>query len=169
MHNESSIDRKYREYLFRYYFDNPVLRQTGLKTVWESPCPFCSHRRPTESKRKKKTGSLLWNAKSYSWIYGCHWYDCHHNGVSFPNLIKELNEELYRRYQLERYYAGKTGWQTNCPNPVDPLIPLPSNPQGKTSRSKNSRSTGSTGSNRPPGARQQPPRQDRKDQPQQGN
>ena len=168
MYNESSIDRKYREDLFRYYFDNPVLKQSTSKTIWESPCPFCSHRRPTESKRRKKTGHLCWNPKSFSWIYGCHWDDCHHNGVSFPNLIKELNEDLYRRYQLERYHAGKTGYQTNCPNPAEVLVPLPSNPKGQIPKSKKSRPSGRTGSNRAPGSRQQQPGQQPKDQPQQG-
>lgn len=166
MHTESNIDRKYRELLFRYYFFNPVLKQSSSKVIWESPCPFCSHRRPQGRKQNKKTGCLYWNEGWNSWTYSCQWNDCQYKnrGISFPYLIKALNEELFREYQLERYHAGTTGWQTNCPNPRDSVIPLPSKHHGKQTKSKNSRSQGK-GSPRSNGNRRNPNAQGSHDNP----
>ena len=164
--------KKYREQLFEYYFSKPILKGAGRSGKWVSPCPFCSLGRKTESKRNEKVCALIWVDDWNTWTFTCRRMACPHPKLSFPRLIEALNPQMYKKYQQERYHAGTTGWQTNCPNPSDPIVPLPRHSQGQTPRSKNTRSTGSarsTGSNRPPGARRQPPGQQPKDQPQQGN
>ena len=172
MNKESSIDRKYREKVFNYYLVQPILQGTRATPKWVAPCPFCSGLRNTESKRNEKVCALIWVNNWNTWVFTCRRTACRYGNLSFPRFIQALNPELYLEYQRERYHSGSTGYQTNCPNPCDPMVPLPRHPQGKPSRSKNTRSTGSarsTGSNRPPGARRQPPGQQPKDQPQQGN
>jgi hypothetical protein len=142
MDTESNIDKKYREQLFRYYFRNPILKESGKSVKWASPCPFCSPARKTESRRNEKVSALIWVDAWNTWTFTCRRDACPHRKLSFPRLIEELNPQLYKKYQQERYHAGTTGWQTNCPNPRDSVIPLPSKHQEKQAKSKNSRSQG---------------------------
>ena len=155
MDTESSIDKKYREQLFEYYFSKPILKGAGRSVKWVSPCPFCSLGRKTESKRNEKVCALIWVDDWSTWTFTCRRMACPHPKLSFPRLIEALNPQMYKKYQLERYYSGTTGWQTNCPNPRDSVIPLPSRHQGKQTKSMNSRSQG-TGSPRSNGNRRKP-------------
>ena len=118
MNRESSIDRKYREFILQKYFNNPVLKGTSQCPKWVSPCPFCSSARKSESKRNEKVAALLWNETQRSWVFSCRRKACLHRTLSFPNLIEHLNAQLFLEYQQERFHAGATGFKTNCPHPA---------------------------------------------------
>ena len=117
MNLESTIDKKYREFILQKYFSNPVLKGTSQYPKWVSPCPFCSSARKCESKRNEKVAALLWNETQRSWVFTCRRKACLHRTLSFPNLIEHLNAQLFLEYQQERFHAGSTGVQTNCPHP----------------------------------------------------
>ena len=118
MNRESTIDRKYREFILQKYFNNPVLKGTSQCPKWASPCPFCSSARKSEFKRNEKVAALLWNETQRSWVFTCRRKACLHRTLSFPKLIERLNAQLFLEYQQERFHAGSTGFQTNCPNPA---------------------------------------------------
>ena len=118
MNTESSIDKEYREFILQKYFNNPVLKGTSQCPKWVSPCPFCSSARKSESKRNEKVAALLWNETQRSWVFSCRRKTCLHRTLSFPKLIERLNTQLFLEYQQERFHAGSTGFQTNCPNPA---------------------------------------------------
>jgi hypothetical protein len=42
---------------------------------------------------------------------------CAYRKLSFANLIKALNPDLYKEYQRERFHAGRTGKGTNVKGP----------------------------------------------------
>ena len=115
---ESTIDRKYRERLQLRFFKDPVLKGTSQCPKWASPCPFCSSARKSESKRNEKVAALLWNETQKSWVFTCRRKACTHRTLSFPKLLESLNAQLFLEYQQERFHAGSTGFQTNCPNPA---------------------------------------------------
>ena len=116
MATESNIDQKYREIVFQKYFNNPVLKGSPQKPKWVSPCPFCSAGRKSDSKRNEKVSALLWNERQRSWVFSCRRTACPHPTLSFPKLIERLDGDLFLRYQQERFHAGSTGFQTNCPD-----------------------------------------------------
>ena len=118
MNLESSIDKNYREFILQRYFSNPVLKGTPQCPKWVSPCPFCSSARKSESKRNDKVAALLWNETQRSWVFSCRRKACLHRTLSFPKLIEHLNAQLFLEYQQERFHAGSTGFQTNCPHPA---------------------------------------------------
>ena len=118
MNTESTIDKNYREFILQKYFNNPVLKGTSQCPKWVSPCPFCSSARKSESKRNEKVAALLWNETQRSWVFTCRRKACSHRTLSFPKLIEHLNAQLFLEYQQERFHAGSTGFQTNCPNPA---------------------------------------------------
>ena len=118
MNTESTIDKKYREFILQKYFNNPVLKGTSECPKWVSPCPFCSSARKSESKRIEKVAALLWNETRRSWVFTCRRKACTHRTLSFPKLIERLDAQLFLEYQQERFHAGSTGFQTNCPNPA---------------------------------------------------
>ena len=118
MNRESSIDRKCREFILQKYFNHPVLKGTSQCPKWISPCPFCSSARKSESKRNEKVAALLWNETQRSWIFTCRRKACLHRTSSFPKLLEHLNAQLFLEYQQERFHAGSTGLQTNCPHPA---------------------------------------------------
>ena len=118
MNIESIIDKKYREFIFHKYFSNPVLKGTSQYPKWVSPCPFCSSARKSESKRNEKVAALLWNETQRSWVFTCRRKACLHRTLSFPKLIEHLNAQLFLEYQQDRFHAGSTGFQTNCPHPA---------------------------------------------------
>ena len=118
MNIESTIDKKYREFILQKYFSNPVLKGTSQCPKWVSPCPFCSSARKSESKRNEKVAALLWNETQRSWVFTCRRKSCLHRTLSFPKLIEHLNAQLFLEYQQERFHAGSTGFQTNCPHPA---------------------------------------------------
>lgn len=150
MQTESIIDQQYREQLFRFYFRQTVLKGAGKSVKRVAPCPFCSPLRKTEAKRNEKVCALIWVDAWNSWTFTCRRTACPNPKLSFPRLIEALNPKMFGQYQNDRYHAGTTGYQTNCPNPRDSVIPLPSKNQGKQTKSKNSRSqsTGFPRSNR---------------------
>ena len=118
MNRESTIDKKYREKILERFFSNPVLKGTSNQPKWVSPCPFCSSGRKSESKRNEKVAALLWNETQKSWVFTCRRKACLHRTLSFPKLIERLDAQLFLEYQQERFHAGSTGFQTNCPNPA---------------------------------------------------
>ena len=118
MNTESTIDKKYREFILQRYFNNPVLKGTSSQPKWVSPCPFCSSARKSESKRNEKVAALLWNETQRSWVFTCRRKTCLHRTLSFPNLIECLNAQVFLEYQQERFHDGSTGFQTNCPHPA---------------------------------------------------
>ena len=118
MNIESTIDKKYQELILQKYFNNPVLKGTSNQPKWVSPCPFCSSARKSESKRNEKVAALLWNETQRSWVFSCRRKACTHRTLSFPKLIERLIAELFLEYQQERFHAGSTGFQTNCPHPA---------------------------------------------------
>ena len=118
MNIESSIDKKYRERLQLRFFKDPVLKGTLQCPKWVSPCPFCSSARKSESKRNEKVAALLWNETQRSWVFTCRRKACPHRTLSFPKLIEHLDAQVFREYQQERFHAGSTGFQTNCPHPA---------------------------------------------------
>ena len=97
---------------------NPVLKSTYHRPKWLSPCPFCSSSRKSESKRNEKVAALLWNEAQRSWVFTCRRKACLHRTLSFPKLIERLDAQVFLEYQQERFHAGSTGFQTNCPNPA---------------------------------------------------
>ena len=115
---ESTIDKEYLELILQKYFNHPVLKGTLQCPKWVSPCPFCSSARKSESKRNEKVAALLWNETQKSWVFTCRRKDCTHRTLSFPKLIEHLNAQLFLDYQQERFHAGSTGFQTNCPHPA---------------------------------------------------
>ena len=118
MNTESTIDKKYREFILQKYFNNPVLKGTSQCPKWVSPCPFCSSARKSESKRNEKVAALLWNETQRSWVFTCRRKACLQRTLSFPKLIERLDAQLFLEYQQERFHAGSTGFQTNCPHPA---------------------------------------------------
>ena len=48
-------------------------------------------------------------------MFTCRRKACLHRALSFPKLIEHLNAQLFLEYQQERFHAGSTGFQTNCP------------------------------------------------------
>ena len=118
MNRESTIDRKYRERLQLRFFKDPVLKGTPQCPKWVSPCPFCSSARKSESKRNEKVAALLWNETQRSWVFTCRRKACTHRTLSFAKLIERLDAQLFLEYQQDRFHAGSTGFQTNCPHPA---------------------------------------------------
>ena len=118
MNRESIIDKKYREKILERFFSNPVLKGTSNQPKWVSPCPFCSSGRKSESKRNEKVAALLWNETQKSWVFTCRRKACLQRTLSFPKLMERLDAQLFLEYQQERFHAGSTGFQTNCPHPA---------------------------------------------------
>ena len=117
---ESTIDGRYRELLFQYYLRDVTLGSMYRgRMKWIFRCPFCSPFARTEGRKKHKKGSLLWMPEQHSWFFSCAKKgsaECMNN-MTFPNLIRALNPDLYLRYQLEREQSGTTGKGHNCSAP----------------------------------------------------
>ena len=148
MNPESTIDKKYRELILQKYFNNPVLKGTSHCPKWVSPCPLCSSARKSESKRNEKVAALLWNETQRSWVFTCRRKACLHRTLSFPKLIERLDAQLFLVYQQERFHAGSTGFQTNCPHPaaitaLKSSRPFPGGSGGCSSSHGNSKATSS--------------------------
>lgn len=90
------IDRKYAGLL------SPRLERYAIKTnqpyLANFRCPICGD----SQKNKWKTRGYLFEKKG-GLFYKCH--NCSHSS-SLGNLIKELDEVLYKQYVLERYRDG---------------------------------------------------------------
>lgn len=114
---ESLIDREYRLNLFQFYIQDALEAARGRK--WLFPCPFCSPLARTDAKKRHRKAALLWNSVQHSWVFSCARQghcECQRS-KSFPRLIQALNQDLFRRYQLDRYHSGTTGKGHNCPHP----------------------------------------------------
>ena len=117
MNTESPIDKRYREKILEYYFDQPLLKGCQRHPKWVAPCPFCSPGRKSESKRNEKVCALIWVEPWNTWTFTCKRDACAYKKLSFPRLIEALNPNLYREYQRERFHAGIPGKGTNCKSP----------------------------------------------------
>jgi hypothetical protein len=133
MYHESRIDKKYRELILEKYFKEPLLKGTQENPKWVSPCPFCSSTRKPEYKRTEKVAALIWNKNQGCWKFRCQRISCPHSSLSFPELIEHLDPDLFRIYQQERFHAGSTGYQTNCPHPPAIKIIRASRPFSRSS------------------------------------
>ena len=72
-------------------------------------CFYCGD----SQKYKNKTRGYLYRLKND------HNYKCHNCGISksFTNFLKDLDQNLYDQYVLERYKSGLTGRNSNTPEP----------------------------------------------------
>lgn len=72
-------------------------------------CPYCGD----SQKNKNKTRGYIYQLKND------HNYKCHNCGVSktFTNFLKDLDQQLYDRYVLERYKNGLTGKGSQTKSP----------------------------------------------------
>ena len=109
MNTESPIDKRYREKILEYYFDQPLLKGCQRHPKWVAPCPFCSPGRKSESKRNEKVCALIWVESWNTWTFTCKRDACAYKKLSFPRLIEALNPVLYREYKRERLHSGSTG------------------------------------------------------------
>lgn len=114
MNKESVIDRRYRERILHYYFNQPILKGCQKHPKWVAPCPFCSPGRKTESKRNEKVCALIWVDSWNTWTFTCRRDACVHRKLSFANLIKALNPDLFREYQREKFHSGAVDRRPNC-------------------------------------------------------
>ena len=115
MNKESVIDKRYREKILQYYFNQPILKGCQKHPKWVAPCPFCSPGRKTESKRNEKVCALIWVDSWNAWTFTCMRDACAYRKLSFANLIKALNPDLYKEYQRERSHAGSVGSSVSHP------------------------------------------------------
>ena len=115
---------------------------------WVSPCPFRSSGRKSESKCNEKVAALLWSETQRSWVFTSRRKACPHCTLSFPKLIERLGAQVFAEYQQERFHAGSTGFQTNCPHPaaisaVKSSRPFPGGSGGCSGSHGNSKATSS--------------------------
>ena len=92
--------------------------------LWNFSCPFCG------DSQKNKT-----KARGYVFPKGNNlFYRCHNCGVSTSagNLIKCVDESLYKEYILERYKSGESGFS----NFKSPTVDIPSPRFDKVSKQK---------------------------------
>jgi len=73
-------------------------------------CPYCGD----SQRSKNKTRGYLYQRKSDLN------FKCHNCGVtrSFTYFLKDIDQNIYKEYVLERYKEGLTGKGTTAPNPV---------------------------------------------------
>ena len=115
---ESNIDKKYREILFRYTLTDAVRIQNARVQAFSMSCPFCSENRKPYNK-KARCGVLLWDTKVGCYLFSCKnmgAYDCKFS-MQFPKFLEKSSPPLFREYQIERFHAGTTGGRWNCPDP----------------------------------------------------
>ena len=115
---ESNIDKKYREILFRYTLTDVVQSQNSRVQAFSMPCPFCSENRKSY-KKKARCSVLLWDSRVGCYRFSCRNagdYDCKFS-TQFPRFLERTNPALFREYQIERFHAGTTGGRWNCPHP----------------------------------------------------
>lgn len=112
---ESPIDQKYRRLLeIRLKGYEECLNQRYIAKYF---CPECQADN-SKVKKKQKKGAIFWHPKSNSWRFYCVNNKCSINhGLSMYNFMDLVNQELARKYQLERWHSGTTGWGHDCPNP----------------------------------------------------
>lgn len=117
---ESVIDERYRLMLLEHYLED-WQGKTGLHTQgkWNFICPFCGPMGRTDSKKRHRKGSLLWNPTQYSWVFSCAKKgssECS-KSKTFGNFIAALNPILGEAYKRERWHSGTTGKGHNLRSP----------------------------------------------------
>ena len=117
-HNESNIDKRYRELLFQYSLGEIKETKNTRGVKYEFQCPFCSAHRKG-AKKHSKCSALFWVEPR-----GCFRFQCFNAGSSlcsgsmeFPRFLERLNPGLFREYQRERFHDGTTGGRWNCGDP----------------------------------------------------
>jgi hypothetical protein len=116
---ESAIDQKYRCLLEGNLegYEECINQRYKAKYF----CPECQTNR-IKGKNYQKKGAVFWHQKSNSWRFYCVNNKCSANqGLSMYNFMGRLSQRLAKRYQLERWHSGTTGWGHDCPNPKDLL------------------------------------------------
>jgi transcription elongation factor Elf1 len=69
--------------------------------LWNFSCPFCGD----STKNKTKARGYVFQ-KAGGLIYNCH--NCG-KGTTVGNLVKQVDQSLYKEYALERYKSGEQG------------------------------------------------------------
>jgi len=130
----SLIDAKYLGINLREHLHGAVTGTFAGESSFSFPCPFCSHLRKKDYKRNAKCAGLYWVEKR-----GCYRFGCHNKGseickdtLEYPRFLEELDKNLFREYQLERFHAGTTGGRWNCPHP--PEVRILGNPESTPNR-----------------------------------
>ena len=99
---------------------------------WVFPCPFCSSKQTKSYKKSNRVGALMPNQTRHSFVYCCSRKqspECSTNR-SFPNFLKMLNPDLFRKYHQEREERGTTGKGHDIA-PYNPIFDIGSKPQFK--------------------------------------
>ena len=106
------IDAKYVQIL------GPRLRNFKKKSdyLWNFSCPICGD----SSTNQTKARGYIYRTKT-DLFYRCH--NCQH-GTNLGNIIKHIDEGLYKQYVVERYREGAT--QYNSHKDIGKLLPVES-------------------------------------------
>ena len=107
---ESLIDQRYRLDLIKYHLDGFEEKQG--KAVFF--CPLCQLQRP-QNKYVQKKGAMFWIEQWNSWRYNCA--KCLQQSTTLYYYLLKVNPEMAKRYQRDRFHAGRTGKGFDCPNP----------------------------------------------------
>ena len=119
-----TITEKYLQMVLKHHaaiFPNQSVKEVTINGLigYEFPCPFCSMMCDKESSRNKRCAYLLPQKESFSWVFKCHRHktnECQ-TSRSFPNFLAMLNQDLFNKYQIERFHSGTTGKGHNIANP----------------------------------------------------
>ena len=71
---------------------------------WVFPCPFCSSKHTKSYKKSNRVGALIPNQSIHTFVFCCSRKqspECSANRL-FPNFLKMLNPDLFRKYHQER-------------------------------------------------------------------
>ena len=115
----SLTDAKYLGINLREHLYGAVKGTFAGEPKFSFPCPFCSHLRKKDYKKTARCAGLYWVEKR-----GCYRFGCRNRGsvicrdtLEYPRFLQELDKNLFREYQLERFHEGTTGGRWNCPHP----------------------------------------------------
>ena len=106
---ESPIDQRYRLKLINYYLEG--YEEKHGKAVFF--CPLCQSSRP-KGKYAQKKGAMFWISKWNTWRFNC--MKCL-SMTSMYRYLQNINPDMAKQYQQERWIAGTTGKGHDCPNP----------------------------------------------------
>jgi hypothetical protein len=106
---ESPIDERYRLDLMQYYLEGVEERNGKIKFF----CPFCQSVRK-QGKFTAKKGAMFWIPQWNAWRFNC--LRCL-DSTSMYKYLMQLNPEMARKYQLDRYHSGTTCKGHDCPSP----------------------------------------------------
>ena len=106
---ESVIDQRYRLDLIKYHLDGFENKKGKLVFY----CPLCQFSRP-QGKYVQKKGGMFWCAQWNAWRFNC--MKCLPMTLMY-RFLEKVNPEMARRYQIERWHSGTTGWGHDCPRP----------------------------------------------------